>query len=755
MAAASSSSKAFHKSKSSSSSTDSHSKKRKFDGGGHSSKNKSDGRRGGSHNNAKNTPDSTQTPCNKKRALKAERQSHRKHAPVVRSAKTIWNELRIKTNDKGTNDRLCAELHDILRGKCMEVAMQHDASRCVQGVLQFGNEVQRREVVTELCGAGGGGRSNDDDGKNKKNDQKMNLAELCKIQYAHFVVLKMIKYCARDEVCVKMIVKVRIFQRYGETEDTIIVSISTLRFDDTFLSLESNNTSTALFVCHMPHHMLHCTTAQSLGKQMTKLAVHSVASRVVELLFGTFPPKYTASLKLELYGPQYALFATTSDPRTLSNSTAPTLSSFVTDNPDKREACLVHLQALLQKGLDKSLVGFAYFHSLLHDYVTIAHPGEVRSFLAPALADHVLHLLSTRYGTRVACECIAYGTVKDRKRMIKCLKGYARSSLLHRDAYMAILRLCDVMDDTVLVNKMLLGELHQNSSDDTKKGKVAAVDVSDVGEEKDEDGPSPILDLVMSETGSKLFLLLLVSKDDVQPSNQDDDEATSPVIGSAPRWQKYFDPYELLVLHRNPTIVENGDDAVPTSKKADETRRQELVVYLRDLLVGVCTEHAEELMRSKPGSRVLMEVCESYPSEELFDAIVEACALKHNSDMNEEVDGGEESPARMPILEDPVGHLTMKHIFLSESKKELNDDDYGSTLARTFYSKFQKSLGDIACSNRGAFVLSALIRTGVGEEVREALRDHKKNIAKLANGRGNEKKKLAGCGILLELLNKT
>jgi pumilio family protein 6 len=212
MAAAAAVSKTSHKGKSHPAS-DSHSKKRKYDGSAHNNKNKSDGYRGGSHN-AKNNPDSTQTPCNKKRALKAERQSHRKHAPVVRSAKTIWNELRIKTNDKETNDRLCAELHDILRGKCMEVAMQHDASRCVQGVLQFGNEVQRREVVTELCGAGGGGRSNDDDGKGKKNDQKMNLAELCKIQYAHFVVLKMIKYCARDEVCVKMIVKVSVFQRY-------------------------------------------------------------------------------------------------------------------------------------------------------------------------------------------------------------------------------------------------------------------------------------------------------------------------------------------------------------------------------------------------------------------------------------------------------------------------------------------------------------------------------------------------------------
>jgi pumilio family protein 6 len=85
----------------------------------------------------------------------------------------------------------------------MEVAMQHDASRCVQGLLQFGTEEQRREVVMELCDAG----SKATDEKNN-NNQNMNLAELCKIQYAHFVVLKMIKYCAKDEVCVKLIVKV-------------------------------------------------------------------------------------------------------------------------------------------------------------------------------------------------------------------------------------------------------------------------------------------------------------------------------------------------------------------------------------------------------------------------------------------------------------------------------------------------------------------------------------------------------------------
>ena len=185
-AAAAAANSKYNKKKSSSSTSSSSSsyKKRKFD-------------------TANNSSSTAATPSNKKRALKAERQSHRPHSSTVVAAKSIWNELRIKQNDKATNTKLCNDLYDVLKGKFMNVAMQHDASRCVQGVLQYGNESQRRQVVMELCDSGGGSG-----GTGGKNNNNMNLAELCKIQYAHFVVLKMIKYCARDEVCVKIIVRV-------------------------------------------------------------------------------------------------------------------------------------------------------------------------------------------------------------------------------------------------------------------------------------------------------------------------------------------------------------------------------------------------------------------------------------------------------------------------------------------------------------------------------------------------------------------
>ncbi len=455
-----------------------------------------------------------------------------------------------------------------------------------------------------------------------------------------------------------------------------------------------------------------------------------MGSRIVELLFANFPPKSTTPLKHELYGPQYSLFASTTIPENKAKPDKDTslspLKSFVDSRPDKREAILAHLQTILQKGLDKSLTGFAYFHSLLQDYVSIASPNDIRDFLTPALVDHTLHLLSTRAGTRVVAECAAYGTVKDRKKMLKCLKGYTRSSLLHRDAYLAILRVVDVMDDTVLVNKMLLAELHQNPNADASK-------------EQDEETSSPILDLILSDTGSKFLLLLLVPKDDLPIT----DDSINP---SAKRWQKYLDPYEREVLHQNPTVTEHGE-SVPTSKKDDETRRQELVVYLKDLLTDACTKHTEEMMRSPVGSRVLSEVCEAFPSEEIFSSILQACAAS----MQDAMSDSDEEKNELSMFEDPVGHLVLKHLFLHESKKTLDEDDL--SFSHMFYSKFHEEFGKIASSNRGAFVLAALLKVQcVMSKVKESLKKHKSEISKRALG-NDDGDKLVGCRILVEALS--
>jgi pumilio family protein 6 len=138
---------------------------------------------------AKVVVDKEQSSSQQKRAVKHERQSHREHADAVAASKEIWNKLRLKNNSLEEKHHLMADLMDLLRRKVNEVALQHDASRVVQASVQFGTPGERKEIVMQLCQMG-------------------SLAELSKVQYAHFVILKMIKYCSRDEECVRAIVKV-------------------------------------------------------------------------------------------------------------------------------------------------------------------------------------------------------------------------------------------------------------------------------------------------------------------------------------------------------------------------------------------------------------------------------------------------------------------------------------------------------------------------------------------------------------------
>ena len=126
-----------------------------------------------------------------KRQLKKERQSHRRHADTVGDAKVLWNKLREKSNTPKDTKELMEQVMTLIRGKVNEIALQHDASRVVQAAIQFGNEEQRKELLKEICAEGAAG-----------------LAELSKIQYAHFICLKVIKYCNRDPECLKMIVRV-------------------------------------------------------------------------------------------------------------------------------------------------------------------------------------------------------------------------------------------------------------------------------------------------------------------------------------------------------------------------------------------------------------------------------------------------------------------------------------------------------------------------------------------------------------------
>lgn len=403
----------------------------------------------------------------------------------------------------------------------------------------------------------------------------------------------------------------------------------------------------------------------------------------MELLFSTFPPKSTAPLKQEFFGPHFSLFASDE-----VKSSHPTLASNLEAAPEKKTVTLEFVVSILNKAMEKGLFGFVYLQELFAEYVDVASSNDVR-VIAPNVVDHSIHLLSTRAGTRVVASCALYGTAKDRKRILKSLKGYTRSSLLHRDAYLALLSLAYVTDDTVSVHKSMLAELLTQSEN-----------------KEEEDNESPLLEIALHETGSRLFLMLLTS--------------------STEERNKYLDPYERQVLVANPTIQENGQN-VPTSKKNADTRRQELLNYLRKPLIDMCFMHADELLRSLPGSRVLRQVYSAFSPQEVVDAVVDVCVA--------------ELDAEESLFEDKVGHLAIKNLLLCDV------DDEKALLATAFLKKMQSRFMDVAKSNRGAFVLTALLKAHATREATLAeLTKHKGELKKLAK----KGKATAGYNALLQ-----
>jgi pumilio family protein 6 len=566
----------------------------------------------------------------------------RRHAETVEEAKRLWNQLRVRGNTGERTRQLMDQLMPLIAGKARQIALQHDASRVVQAALQFGGAAERRRILAELC------RKPDGDDPTQA---RCSFVELCKSQYAHFAVLKAVKYCHADADCANTIVR-------------------------------------------------------GLRGHVAVMAVHAVASRVVESVFTTFPAKETAVLKQEFYGPHFALFAATD---TVGSGRMPTLETNLKAAPDKKDATIDFVRNLVNKGLEKQLNGFTYFQELLAeymDYIASATDGssKIRD-MANTAADHAIHLLSSRSGTRVVCHLVTYGTAKHRKRVLKSVKGYAVSGLLHRDAYLALIRLCQCTDDTVSVQKNLLHELIApvpTSSSDPDKHR----------QKEQEEEETPLLQLALSDTASKLLLLLLMD-------TQND-----------ARRKKVLDPYERSILLGSATVIEDGEE-VPASKKDPEKRRTELLQYLKEPLINMCAEHADELLRSIPGSSVLREVYAAFRPAKVVEAVLDACEKSISSAGDAAAaEGEEEEGEESCIFEHATGHLAIKHLFLVDANKEQVSED--ACFARQFVSRFHGRLMEAANSNRGAFVVAALCKVSAVRD--NVLKDlDKDQLKKMSN----------------------
>jgi len=373
---------------------------------------------------------------------------------------------------------------------------------------------------------------------------KGSLVDLSKQQYSHFIVLKLFKYCGNTPAS----------RRVLQT------------------SLRSN---------------------------MVSLATHAVAARVVEYALSELPSRDAKLLMREFCGKQYSLFGDNEAPKKVNNNKpVPTtvMDDVIEENLEQKESIVAHVLSVVEKMIEKKLFPFEFFHELLASYCSVASGAAVRT-LASSVVDNSLHLLSTRAGTRALSTVASYSTAKDRKRIAKCFKGYTRSTMMHRDAYVAVIRVCMVTDDTVSTQKMVLNELLKAESE-------TATD-------------HPLFSIMESTNASKLLLLLL-------------SKTGTPV-------SSHFDPWELALLGEATIKDDESGEMVSTSKKNPATRMGELRQYLKGDLIKCIQKHWAALVSSKVGGKVLIAAYEQWGDDVaavVVDGIAESKSLSLFEDVN-------------------------------------------------------------------------------------------------------------------------
>ena len=257
--------------------------------------------------------------------------------------------------------------------------------------------------------------------------------------------------------------------------------------------------------------------------------------------------------------------------------------------PAKASCLIDHMRDLIQKFVDKGLMEFSFVHNLLWEYtqeiikevvdVTAAAGKKSRiDDLVNQLVESGPKLMSTKPGAKAMCIIVTHSGVKERKRIMKTLKGHTLESLLHDSAFLAILRLVDVTDDTVTVQKSLLEEI---------RSPLADIKYTATGEIIGTPYP-PLISIAKHRNGNKLLLRLLApDRKCLEPGDESDLFATVP----------------------------------SSSKKIPAMRRREHLAYLKLPLVQVCAQYAGDLVRCRAGGRVLEEVVRTFFPASTLDSV--------------------------------------------------------------------------------------------------------------------------------------
>ncbi|PSC67090.1 pumilio-like protein 24, partial [Micractinium conductrix] len=217
-----------------------------------------------------------------------------------------------------------------------------------------------------------------------------------------------------------------------------------------------------------------------------ELLRHPAGSHVVDDLYAVADARQRNLMAAEFYGREYVLF----ESGTLNNSDGtPAHLSDLMSRVDgaKQRSIIQHMSKDLIPIMEKGLVDCPLVHRLVSEFMEFSPASVVADAADNLCGDPLLHMVHTKEGVKAVCMALAYGTAKDRKKALKCMKGHVDAMARDEWGHLALITALSVVDDTTLLRKTVIVDLQHEVEAAARQQEPAAEAGGGGGDDSDEE----------------------------------------------------------------------------------------------------------------------------------------------------------------------------------------------------------------------------------------------------------------------------
>ncbi|XP_039019672.1 pumilio homolog 24-like isoform X2 [Hibiscus syriacus] len=379
-----------------------------------------------------------------------------------------------------------------------------------------------------------------------------------------------------------------------------------------FLTLSCN-----AYAVHLVKKMLDAASKKqltgvlsSLRGHVASLLRHMVGSVVIEHAYQLGNATQKQELLMELYSTELHLF------KDLASIKESRLIDVISKLGLQKSSVLRHTSSVIQPILEKGIVDHSMVHRVLVEYLSIADQSSAADIIQQLSGPLLVRMIHTRDGSKIGMLCVKHGSAKERKKIIKGMKGHISKIAHDQCGCLVLVGIVSMVDDTKLITKFVIRELlatlkelaldksgrrlllqllHPNSSRYLNSDGLAFLNLSVLSLSAKNNSEAGSENILSDESGKE------AAKSDIPEENLDEErtkeEATTNSDMTETKSSKSDIPEENLYS------AEGG-------KKDPSLRRKELLVKsgLAENLVDVCIENAGELLTSNFGKEVIFEV---------------------------------------------------------------------------------------------------------------------------------------------------